>query len=169
MSKNSFGPCPKCPKGTASQRLYGTGVCKYHLDNPGLDNSKEKIIRIKHATEEINLAQWYKLQIVERPEYCEEPGCNKRLIARVDMLHFFVCHIVPKNTFPSVATHPLNRWFGCIDHHNKYDRSWDDAQKMGVWDVCIERFQQFMQAIVVGEHRHLPDSLRAILDASLVK
>lgn len=115
MSKNNIGPCPLCPHGTADQRLFGpvkTGpgkvenVCMYHMRNPGLDNSKEKVTRIKKAVEEINLGDWYKKQIEQRPEFCEEPGCGKRLIMRADMLHFTVCHIVPKSLFKSVAIHP---------------------------------------------------------------
>lgn len=179
MSKNNIGPCPLCPKGTADQRLFGpivvminktpteARVCSHHLKNPTDDHSAEKIVRVKRVQEELNLSDWYKQQIIIRPEFCEEPGCGKRLNARPDMLHFFICHILPKGLFPSVATHPLNRWFGCADHHTQYDRGWSEAQKMGVWDLCVERYMQFMQSIRVGEHRHLPDSLRAILDDSL--
>lgn len=167
MSKISFGTCPLCPKGSAQKRLYGTGVCQYHLSHPEDDQSKEKAIKEakKLIVTEQELNAWFRTQIQQRPERCEN-GCNRKLVATEDWrLKAMVCHIVPKRIFESVMVHPLNRWFGCHDCHTLYDRSWHDAIQMPVWPLCVERFQQFMHLLKIGELKSLPEPLRQLVDA----
>lgn len=104
-----------------------------------------------------------------RTEYCENQ-CGRRLTDPLELWRqkAMVAHILPKAIFPSVVIHPLNRWFACLQCHHDYDdKGWLYAETMPVWTVCLERYEQFMTALKVGEHRHLPESLRTLLDNSL--
>lgn len=167
----TFGKCKLCPSGSPDKRLFGGGVCGYHLNNPKDDQSKEKLPKevVKELLNEKLLRQWYEEQFQQRTEFCE--NCRKVRLTDPQELwrqKAMVAHILPKKLFPSVATHPLNRWFGDLQCHTDFDRGWGHAMQMPVWDLCVERYTQFMTLISVGEHRHLPEPLRQLLDKSLL-
>lgn len=171
MSKSTkFGECRLCPKGSPAKRLYGDGVCSYHLANAADDQSKKRLVK---ELSEMNLTPWekkvlnqfYKDQSEQVTEFCENQ-CGKRLFAQETWkIKALICHIVPKRHFRSVMVHPLNRWFGCHDcHHNYDDKGWSYAVTMPVWQVCVERFTQFMRMIKDGELQYLPDAFRVIIE-----
>jgi 5-methylcytosine-specific restriction endonuclease McrA len=58
-----------------------------------------------------------------------------------------LAHIIPKEHFLSVKTHPYNILFLCDDCHSCYDSSWDAAKKMKVWDLAKKRFEFFEKSI----------------------
>lgn len=170
---STFGTCKHCPGGSATVRLYGDGVCAYHLGNPpaagkkrpkkelisqyGVGPSDEQKKKLLHA--------YYVDQLILMPPLCEN-GCRHKLVAKETWrLKAFVCHILPKKTFESVMLHPLNRWFGCLDcHHNYDDKGWSYAVTMKVWPVVAERFTQFMNHIKDTELRKLPDCFRVLME-----
>lgn len=72
-----------------------------------------------------------------------------------------IAHILPKrkNMFPSVATHPFNYLIlgagcGC---HNEFDRTYQDASKMQIWQLAIDRVQEVIPSISNDELKHLPE------------
>lgn len=170
MSTSKFGQCRLCPKGSPSVRLYGDGVCAYHLSHAQDDQSKQRLEReiteaMLSAHEKKLLNQFFKEQAEQRPRYCENK-CGNQLLARETWrLKAFVCHIVPKRDFKSVLVHPLNRWFGCLDCHHDYDdKGWTHAVTMKVWPVILDRFKQFMHLIKDTELASLPDVFRLVLE-----
>jgi hypothetical protein len=173
MSTKKFGKCRLCPKDSPDKRLYGDGVCAYHLAHAADDMSKQRLEKeiteaMLTAHEKKLLNQFFQEQAKIRPLYCEN-RCGKKLIASETWrLKAFICHIVPKRDFKSVLVHPANRWFGCLDCHHDYDdKGWTFAVTMPVWPVVTERFKQFMTLIKDTEMTKLPDVFRLILEENL--
>jgi hypothetical protein len=77
-----------------------------------------------------------------------------------------VAHIVPKRKnfgCPSVEAHPLNRWFGCVDCHTKFDQNFEDASvitRMPVYKVVVQRLRQFINEIDPSELKNVPEYLQ---------
>lgn len=168
----TFGQCRLCPKTKNSQKLYGDGVCHYHIKNavdPAVrkllaEENKEIAAQLPAMDEKKQLNEWFAARRLERPKICEEPGCSTRLLQLPGwQVKATIAHIVPKRHFKSVQTHPLNRLFLCkTPHHDDYDSSWDRATKMAIWPMAVERFQVFMHLITDKELRFLPDALREL-------
>lgn len=78
-------------------------------------------------------------------------------------------HILPKKEgiggFPSVSTHPFNYIIlsPINGSHQKFDKSWQDAQKMKIWPIVVERFKKIYPAIDLEERKYLPDCLLAAI------
>jgi 5-methylcytosine-specific restriction endonuclease McrA len=161
-----FGQCPLCPKGSPEVRIYGIGVCAYHLAHPEDDQSKERKVRTAPgAHKTVLLNQFFKEMALHIPARCE--NCGKQLPrGSIDnwQVRATMCHIVPKRYFESVMVHPDNIWFGCQQCHDRYDLTWTAAVKMKVWPVVVERFQRFMTLIKDTELSHLPDALRTFIE-----
>ena len=110
------------------------------------------------------MSEWFEMveKQIEKNPYCWNCG---RFIAK-PFYRPACAHILPKRRtygFPSVAKHHLNfvvlgAGCGC---HSKYDTSWDDASKMKIWNVAVERFKQFQSEISPEELKNLPEILRA--------
>lgn len=166
MSKTIFGICPLCPKGSPEVRVYGGGVCAYHLGHPEDDQSKVKKVRsAPGAHQTVLLNQFFAEMALRIPTKCENQ-CGTRLTrGTIDnwVVKAQLAHIVPKRLFESVIVHPDNLWFGCKACHDRYDNAWTDAVKMKVWPLVAERFQRFMNLIKDTELRHLPDALRLLM------
>lgn len=124
--------------------------------------SKTTLDAVKRENKK-NLDEFYEEQAIKAPDRCE--NCGNPLGPTI-ALHprGHICHIVPKKLFESVMWHPWNRWFGCIDCHTLFDRSWSRAQLLNIWPTCVERFKKFMHQIAPEERKSLPDPLRKILD-----
>lgn len=162
---SSFGHCSLCPKNSPSVKLYGAGVCLYHLQHPGDNQSKQKVVlEVKKDLDAITLKKFFEDQVKLIPSRCENCGGPIRFTAAGKKAH--VAHIIPKRHFKSVQAQPLNRWFGCIDCHTDYDnKGWSYAVTMAVWPKVVERFQAFMDKIKPGELKHLPAALADVLKA----
>jgi len=74
-----------------------------------------------------------------------------------------IAHIVPKRKeygCPSVETHSLNRWFGCVDCHTKYDQNFEDPKvimAMPVFKIILPRLNEFYHLIHSLELKNVPD------------
>lgn len=106
----------------------------------------------------VSLAAWYEVQHTQSPANCENCGAN--LAATVlRHPHGHICHIVPKTAqggCPSVATHPLNRWFGCQDCHDLYDKGkQEDAAQMPIITMLRARMKQIYPKIKKSELRRV--------------
>lgn len=109
------------------------------------------------------LSVWFEMQATMAPAKCE--NCDRNLSTTISFHpRAHICHILPKTKdggCPSVATHPLNRWFGCLDCHTAYDReSADVVETMRVVTVCRERVSKFYKDIAPDELRRVPEFLR---------
>lgn len=123
----------------------------------------------EEQTQKHQLQQWFDnvSRKIEQHPYCLECELNG--------IHTHIppsqyrnasAHILPKRDeygFPSVATHPenfmgaLGTTCGC---HYKYDRSWDDASKMKVWPIAIDKIKKMLPFIAASEIKNLPDIIR---------
>lgn len=105
------------------------------------------------------LTVWYDLQATMAPAKCE--NCSCPLAATINFHpRAHICHIVPKskiNGCPSVATHPFNRWFGCVNCHKAYDEeSAEIVETMPIIPVLRERLKNFFNEIKESEVRRVP-------------
>lgn len=107
------------------------------------------------------MQEWFTARHQEMTGKCAECGChiNKGVYQFAVMS---IAHLLPKRTnmFPSVATHPDNWIELCVDHHTLYDRSWDDAMQMSIWNHVVEKFIKIYPSIAPEERKHIPDVLR---------
>ncbi len=107
-------------------------------------------------------------EIAKNP-YCIECGTfipeKIKIIGKNYSMDGYRCataHVLPKKKeygFPSVAANSINRLFlgagcGC---HNKYDSSWDNASKMKVFPLAIEKFIMLYPLIDEKEHKNIPN------------
>src|ERR1700761_316449 len=75
---------------------------------------------------------------------------------------FSIAHILPKNIFHSVKTHPLNYIELCFFNnscHTNFDNKTLDVMDLNCFDTVIERFVSMYPAIDSKERRYIPDVL----------
>lgn len=99
---------------------------------------------------------WYANQIKQAAKNCENCGTplagTKAVIASA-----IIAHILPKKQFPSVALHPLNRWFACGDCHTNHDQKGAKfVQSMPVFPILKLRVKEFYHLIEREERRRVP-------------
>lgn len=104
--------------------------------------------------------EFFATQIKNAPDRCEE--CGKSLVGtKIINPAAIVCHIVPKSTVPSVATHPDNRFFGCSSCHHSFDNKGASfIIKMKIFPILKERVAKFYHLIAPNEKRRVPECLR---------
>lgn len=131
----------------------------------GKEESKAQRIEDKKMT-----AKWFGAQSMHAPSTCE--NCGRSLQATINFHpRAHICHVVAKTKVggcPSVATHPQNRWFGCLDCHNGYDQMMAEAEfhnvvQMKVWPEIVKRFLQVLPHIKESELKNVP---QVLLDAA---
>lgn len=118
----------------------------------------EKALRL--PDEDTELQKWYAKIMQDEPGKCWETGeaINKR-----DTMgwHGSVAHILCKEHFPSVKTHPLNymilkMWGGT---HGQYDSSWENASKMRIWAYAVKIINILYPLLTREEKKKLPDTV----------
>ena len=119
---------------------------------------KEKQERERLGGDDTERVKWYKMQM-RYMNVCEETGMKlETKIYRYAIMS--ICHLLPKSTCPSVATHPLNRVFLLPDLHTKFDAmSWEEREQMGCWPVIRDRLVHVYECLAPEERRHFPDSV----------
>lgn len=133
------------------QKLRDIKLGKITIDNEARQERKD------------DLAKWYEVQATAAPARCE--NCGDSLSSTIKFHpRAHICHIVKKavdgSGCPSVATHPLNRWFGCKKCHDVYDG--DDSEvisTMSVIPICRARLKVFYPLIAANEVRRVPEFL----------
>ncbi len=117
--------------------------------------------------EKKQVGKWFGAQSLIAPSTCE--NCGKSLQNTINFHpRGHICHIVQKTKVggvPSVATHPLNRWFGCLSCHNGYDKAMNEGDfymviQMKVWPVIMERFREVYPHIKTTELKSVPQVLK---------
>lgn len=75
---------------------------------------------------------------------------------------FSIAHILPKNLFKSVATHPLNFIELCFFNnscHTNFDHKTLDIMDLNCFDLVITRFVAMYPSIAKEERKYIPDVL----------
>lgn len=65
-----------------------------------------------------------------------------------------VCHLLPKEHFPSVRSLIYNAIYLCRDHHTQFDSTYENAQCMNIWDLVKKKVQGFI-SLVKEKHKIL--------------
>lgn len=122
---------------------------------------QKQIQESKEADQE--LEAWYDQQISKLTGKCQE--CGERINTKDRRFaKMSIAHVLPKrnNQFPSVATHPVNFIELCVTNgcHPRYDKSWEDAAKMKIWPIAVEKFKVMYPSIAANERKHIPEVLR---------
>lgn len=102
-------------------------------------------------------------QIAKAPSTCE--NCGKSLAGtKAINPAAIVAHILPKSEksgCPSVALHPQNRWYACIQCHTDYDtKGAEFVTKMPIFVTLKERVAKFWDEIERTERRRVPTYFR---------
>jgi len=109
----------------------------------------------------ITLDEWFadrRKEMTGKCAHCGERSCKH------DALYFkhSIAHILPKNLFTSIATHPLNWIELCFwgnNCHGNYDSKILDLMQLNCFDLVIERFVIIYASIAPKERRNIPDVL----------
>lgn len=75
---------------------------------------------------------------------------------------FSIAHILPKNLFKSVATHPINFIELCFwgnSCHTNFDNKTLDIMDLNCFDAVISRFVAMYPSIDPKERKYIPDIL----------
>lgn len=126
----------------------------------GLKKSAENKLakEILGEGQESELSKWYANIMYHEEGKCWETG---ERINKDDTMgwHGSIAHCLPKNDYPSIATHPANfmilkMWGGT---HGQYDSSWENASKMKIWPCACKVFNILYPCLTPEEKRKLPD------------
>lgn len=99
-------------------------------------------------------------KVIEKNPVCME--CKKHIPK--SFYRAATAHVLPKRKeygFPSISTHPDNYLIlgaGC-GHHQQYDKSWEDAAKMKIWPLAVEKFKILYPLISQEERKNIPEIL----------
>jgi hypothetical protein len=158
------GYCPICNDGQEKEMI--SGVCRYHYwaklrqntTLPAKNGGPYRDIS-RQNEEDPALERWYRdiVQLHKGSPHCWNCG---HLVAvwNYTFAKAAVAHILPKKTFLSINTHPLNYLFlGADCCHNLWDRSWSSASEMKIFPVALERYRQFAPAIALAERKEIPE------------
>ena len=108
-----------------------------------------------------DLKRWFEDRRKELTGRCAH--CGGRSCKDSDQYwKFSIAHILPKNIFKSVATHPLNYIELCFFNnscHTNFDNKTLDIMDLNCFDTVIQRFVAIYPAIDVKERRYIPDVL----------
>lgn len=112
------------------------------------------------------LSIFFASQALAAPSKCE--NCQRSLQSTIKFHpRAHIAHIVPKTKkggCPSVATHPKNRAFLCLDCHTCYDKAVAERDnyiidQMAVVEVLRERYKEFQAQIPAEERKNIPEYL----------
>jgi hypothetical protein len=165
--KQKIDVCLDCPATSRPQPLIA-GRCKSHYwahrhglkvandQAAGLGRVPDYRARTGLKTNRIEgLSDWYEQRRTEMTGICVETGLPS--CATNDAFFIFsIAHILPKEHFPSIATHPLNWMELSIEAHTRYDRNWMTATKMKCFALAKEKFKKFEPFIAQEERRRIP-------------
>ena len=119
---------------------------------------EQKVIQQESGNTETELQKWYAEIMAKETPRCWE---TEEWIDTKDTFgwHGSIAHVLGKELFPSVKTHPLNyiilkMWGGT---HGQYDASWEKAAKMKVWPHAVKIINLLYPILTKEEKSKLPD------------
>jgi len=148
-----------CKKENCSYQGYLLGgFCKNHYweNRQKIKSISNQNIAKKEVKKEMNV--FFASQLLQHPENCEECGISLRASKAINP-RSIIAHILPKRTsgFPSVASHPQNRLFLCLECHGNYDnKGWEFVATMRVFELAKERLSCFIDCLTDFELSKLP-------------
>lgn len=95
--------------------------------------------------------------------HCGDPSCKNN----DQYFKFSIAHILPKNLFISVKTHPKNWIELCFwnkSHHTNFDNKTLDIMELNCFDEVIEKFVAMYPDIDPKERKYIPDVLLQYLN-----
>jgi hypothetical protein len=108
-----------------------------------------------------DLKRWFEDRRKELTGICAH--CGGRSCKDSDQYwKFSIAHILPKNLFISVRTHPLNYIELCFFNsscHTNFDNKTLDIMDLNCFDTVISRFVAMYPAIDKKERKYIPDVL----------
>lgn len=156
------GICKDCAPGTPPRYLTA-GRCEFHYKKHRATVNAKKPHNKKTQSRKAELAVYFASQILEIPTCCENCGADIRYQKQINP-RALVAHILPKRPnggFPTVATHPKNRFFGCFDCHTNYDQKGAAfAATMPALPLIRARFNEFKSLLTEAEMQRVPDFLK---------
>lgn len=155
--------CKDCNDGIEKPVIAGRCHYHYKLYRSKISLEKRKISSLKNDPENLNikkqsewLNQWYLDRRKEMIGFCK--NCGKRSCKTNDKFwKWSIAHILPKNNFKSISLNKSNWIELCIDCHTLYDRDWETASKMFVWEYIIKKYNLFKDQIAEEEKRRIPN------------
>jgi hypothetical protein len=153
--------------------IYSKKMCQEHYwkDNAKKNQEKKKAngtaAKKQKSAKELNI--FFASQLLEVPKYCEN-NCGSSLdrLKNSKMRKAIIAHILPKREiggFPSVATHPKNKLFLCLECHTDFDNKGADfAPTMDCFDLMCERFMEFKDQLSESDKQRLPFYFKDLLN-----
>jgi hypothetical protein len=120
--------------------------------------AEEKTFKVGGGNE---LDRWFNARRTEMVGACANCGglsCKDS----TQYFMFSIAHILPKNLFKSIKTHPLNWVELCFWNkscHTNYDNKTLDITELNCFDTVIERFVAMYPDIAPKERKYIPDVL----------
>lgn len=107
------------------------------------------------------LDRWFQARRKEMRGHCLHCG-GKSCKYSDQYFKFSIAHILPKNLFKSIKTHPLN-WIELCHFdkscHTNLDNHSLDITELNCYDLVIERFIAIYPDIAPKERKYIPDVL----------
>lgn len=155
--KNKIGKCLDC----GAERLLIAGRCSTHYWQHRQEINAKKPKAVAKRKEGKVMGAYLASQTLTMPAKCEE--CGKALPKTSWMKIATVAHILPKRKehgYPSVALHPINKMYLCIDCHTNFDNLGKDfIVKMQLLPKIKERVQQLLPLLTEKERNRVPEYL----------
>lgn len=137
--------------------------------------AKKSAKKIKQEAEEqelrggndTELEAWFKARRKDLTGICSHCGGVSCKRSNIYFRHS-IAHILPKNFFPSVATHEKNFIELCFwspSCHTRYDNKVLDLMDMNCFDEIIEKFKAIYPSIDKKERKYIPDVLLQYLNS----
>jgi hypothetical protein len=119
---------------------------------------EDKIKRVAGGNE---MDRWFANRRKEMIGICSH--CGDKSCKNSDQYYkFSIAHILPKNLFKSVKTHPLNWVELCFWNkscHTNYDNKILDITEFNCFNEVIEKFISIYPSIAPKERKYIPDFL----------
>lgn len=157
---------------------FSKGLCKTHATilstkkRQALANDAPKVRKIAQTEQDMDLAKkigsanaelerWFQDRRKEMVGYCEHCGCVSE--KNSDKYYkYSIAHLLPKNNFKSIATHPDN-WIELCYHysscHTNFDTHFIDIIDLNCFELVIKKFARMYPSIALEERRRIPPIL----------
>jgi hypothetical protein len=116
---------------------------------------------VNKATGGSELDRWFQARRKEMQGHCLH--CGEKTTKHQDQWYKCgIAHLLPKNIFKSIKTHPLNWIELCFwknNCHGNFDNHMIDITELNCYDLVIERFIAMYPDIAPKERKYIPEAL----------
>jgi hypothetical protein len=138
-----------CDCGRPAYGFKQCNVCRRKKYITNQNNKKNKRAE-KESMEDLDNYYRHHIQTIhDNKAKCAE--CGTQII---NPTKWNVCHILPKEHFPSVRSLIYNAIYLCRDHHAQFDSTYENAQSMKIWVEVKRKAQEFIP-LVKEKHKIL--------------